>query len=383
MHGPFVHWRLALAAFHSQVLLSDEVKQILQNILGQVKLIDIEGRISIEGAVQVNFESLPIKLVADNVEYFDWKGGEGDWQLSRDMKNFKAQFNFPGVMSQITGKTFSLDRISGHYDEHKSLEGLWLGIIKLELASITVQDAIVPANNIMVTKLMIDSQSESQSGLVAGTANVEIQEIKIGDKVFGPFTFESSVKKIDGNFIKSAMDLSKNARKAAPNIQAEMVQQLTSKIPNFLKNRPELNVDKIILKTSDGEARADLHLVVGGENANNINNTTQIIQSISAKANAIFPKPILVEVLMKQFDTPSTDPNVTAEQHKQEVTDKVNSTLSTALKEGYLVEKDNNYIADWEFSEGQFKVNGKPMVFPQASVGAQPAPSTPPPNLPL
>lgn len=382
-HGPFVqikqgdwkNWRLALAAFHSQVLLSDEIKQILEKVLGQVKLIDIQGQISIEGAVQVNFDSLPIKLVADNIEYFDWKGGKGDWQLSRDMKDFKMTFAFPGVMGKMAEKTFSLDQISGHHDEHKSLEGLWLGIIKLGVESITVQDAVVPANNIVMTKLAIDSQSGSQAGLVKASLNAQIQKIKIADEVFGPFIFESSAEKIDGNFLKSIMDFSKNARKAAPNVQAEMVQQLTSKIPNLLKNRPALNIDKIILKTPNAEVRADLHFAIGGENANNINNTAQIIQSIFAKANAILPKSNVMEVLMKQFNTPSTEPNVTPEQHKQEVADKVNSALSTALKEGYLLEKDNNYLVDWEFSEGQFKVNGKPMAFPQTAIGV---PSTPP-----
>lgn len=376
-HGPFVqikqgdwkNWRLGLAAFHSQVLLSDEVKQILEKILGQTKLIDIQGIINIEGAVQVSFESLPIKLSADSMDYFNWKGGEGDWKLSRDMKNFEVKFNFPGVMSKITGKTFSFDEISGHYNEHKSPEGLWLGTIKLGLESITVKDALMPANDILVTKFMVDSESGSQMGLVAATGNMGIQEIKIGDKVFGPLTVESSVKKVDGSFLKSLMDFSKNP----PNVQTEMIQQITSKIPNLLKNRPEFNMDKIILKTPDGEVRADLHFAMGGEDVTNINNTTQVIQSVSAKVNAIFPKPILVEILMKQSEhQPATpDPNVTPEQLKQQATDKVNATIAAAIKDGYLVEKENNYLVDWAFSEGQFKVNGKPMAFP---MGVQQAP---------
>lgn len=382
-HGPFVqakqgdwkNWRLALAAFHSQVLLSHEVKEILEKVIGQAKLIDIHGQISIEGAVQVSFESLPITLKADNAEYFNWKGGAGDWKLSRDMKSFDVRFNFPGVMSQITGKTFSFEKISGHYDEHKSPEGLWLGMIKFGMDSITVKDAITPANNLMLTNFTIDSQSGSHSGLIAATGNMAIQEIKVGDKSFGPFTVESSLKKVDGHFLKALMDFSKNARKASPSMQAEMVQQLTGQIANLLKNRPELDVDKIILKTPEGEVDADLHFAIGGEKASNINNTTEIVKSISAQANAIFPKPILVEILMKQFDNSSTntEPGVTPEQLKQQATEKVNATIATALKDGYLVEEGDNYVAKWEFSEGQFKVNGKPMAFPQASMKPQQA----------
>ena len=59
-HGPFIYaksgdWKglqLALALFHSEILLLDETKKIIEVTTGLNKLVDIEGKISIEGGIR-------------------------------------------------------------------------------------------------------------------------------------------------------------------------------------------------------------------------------------------------------------------------------------------------------------------------------------------
>lgn len=402
-HGPFVQmkdgdwkdWRFALAAFHSQILLTDKTKELLEKLLGQSKLVDINGEISIEGAVSVKFEGVPLKLNEGNTDALVWKGMHGNWNLSRDMKHFQTEIVFPGVSVQMGTKTFGVEDVLGHYDLHKSAEGLWLGKISGNVNKLALLDSQSPDDNISLIATTIGSVSNSESGMIDGSASIIVEQIKISNKDIGPFNLVMSIKNIDANFLKALIDFSKKVQATNAQPNPLMTQELMTKLSDLLKHRPVFSIDNISLKTSDGEVKGDFNIAVGGEQARDVNNINQLIQSIVAKANAVIPKATLVELLTDQniqtaetanaAATQNNQTPLTADEIKQKSAEKTQETIAGMLKDGYMIEKDNMYTTEWEFIEGQLKVNGKPMALPQQAPGVvpptgHPAPASPAPG---
>ncbi len=131
-----------------------------------------------------------------------------------------------------------------------------------------------------------------------------------------------------------------------------------------------MNIDKFYLKTSDGDVTGKLNSAFGNESITNINDTLKIIQSIAFKADLTFPKALLVTFLTKQYSQQTQQPNdsiFTPEQLKQQVDERVKTAIDNALKEGYLIEKDSAFSTEWEFSDSQLRVNGKPIVIPNTA----------------
>lgn len=377
-HGPFIYaksgdWKglqLALALFHSEILLLDETKKIIEVTTGLNKLVDIEGKISIEGAFELKFDTVPFKVAGIDNLSFNWLGGNGDWAISRDMKHFTFQFNLPGFSVNMGDTMCMFKESKGEYNEQQSKEGLWLGKINLELGELSIKAPGLSTNNFDLTHLTISSDTHSQSGLVAGTGIVRFEKLMLNEANYGPFEFDSSINRFDGNALKMMMDLSRQSKSAAANVKAEMLQKIIDKLPDILKNRPEVNIDKFYLKTSDGDVTGKLNSAFGNESITNINDTLKIIQSIAFKADLTFPKALLVTFLTKQYSQQTQQPNdsiFTPEQLKQQVDERVKTAIDNALKEGYLIEKDSAFSTEWEFSDSQLRVNGKPIVIPNTA----------------
>lgn len=394
-HGPFVQvkdgdwsdWRFALATFHSQVFLTDAAKETLKQLIGHSTLIDINGEMTIEGAVNIAFKGAPLKWQAAGTEALNWKGMHGKWHLSRNMKHFKAEMMFPGITFESSNGNFSFDDVVIRNDQHRSQEGLWLGEVSGQIQTMAVTDKADPTQNASFTSMTLGSQSDSKAGLVDGSGTITISQVSIAGKQFGPFTLVMSMKNIQAVFVKAVIEASKSLQDPAN--QPVVAQKLMMMIPELLKHRPMFSIDNISLTTTEGELKANLNFAVGGPEITDINNVQQIVSSISAKANAVFPKLILQDILTQQYTQKANTANqlaaqsnqkqLTDEEITQQVAQQVQQSISQAVTEGYLIEKDNLYTAEWEFSQNQFKVNGKPMALPTTTPGAAPAvPSVPP-----
>jgi uncharacterized protein YdgA (DUF945 family) len=399
-HGPFVqtkdgdwkNWRFALATFHSNVELTGRAKDFLEKTLGQTKLSEISGEMSIEGAVQVNFEGLPLKFSEGDLGTVVWKGTHGSWSLSRDMKQFQAELMFPGLTVQSGGKSVNVEDVVARYDLHKTPEDLWLGKITGKIQNMMVSDPQNPTNDVSLTSLAMGSVSDSVSGMLEGSCTLTVEKIKMLSHDYGPFNLVVSIKNFDAMFWKAMVEFSKKARTTSVSQgQGMLLQEFMSKVPDLLKNRPVFTVDNISLKTSDGELKGFFNFAIGGPDAKDINNTAQIIQSIAAKANAMLPKSLLLNVLTQEnIQTAeaanaaahqANQPEMSADEIKQKSAEKAQEMISGALKDGYIIEKDNDYTTELEFVEGQLKVNGKSMQMPHNPTASPAVPSGQPPSV--
>lgn len=388
-HGPFVKgltsswmdWRFALAVFRSKVELSEDTRALIDQIFSQKKLLNIQGLISIDGAVRVQFENFPFTFKVGNVEIVDWKGASGEWDLSRDMKHFLGKLTFSGLTVQQEKTAISFSNFMIQYDEGITPEALWVGKISGTCELLAFKDLVNPVNNVELNNVQLGTSSDSQNGMVEGELSLSIATIKILDKVSGPLTMQFLAKKIDAQFLKDFLSFSRRVQGMSSQAdQVKLAQKLVEKISDFLKNRPEVQMSDFSLKTAQGDVKAKCSFALGGENAHNMNNTMQIVQSISAHAEGILPKALLLEMLEQQYmQKVDPQPGMTADEVKKIGSDKAKDVIDAAVRDGYLVEQGDQYTAQWEFSAGQLKVNGKPMAFPLQS-SSSPASSPASPN---
>ncbi|HRE32149.1 MAG TPA: DUF945 family protein, partial [Candidatus Berkiella sp.] len=126
-------------------------------------------------------------------------------------------------------------------------------------------------------------------------------------------------------------------------------QQLFELVPDFLKTRPVLVIDDFSVGTPQGQFKSALSVEVGGPEANDMQNTQKIVQSIIAKGNIFLPRTLMHQLL--------------AVVRNQETTEQANTQadelITKQIQEGLWVAKNELLTMDFEFKDSQLKVNGK------------------------
>jgi len=400
-HGPFVQlkdkdykdWLFALAAIHSKLFLTKENKEILISELGQTELFNLKGEITIEGVVHVALQGRPLTLKeADGKERMFWKGMQGKWQLSRDMKYLQGELLLPGFDFDWDGARYYGEEIAFKIDRFRTPEGLWLGKGTLGMQRLTIKEDQEPSPYLSIAGLLAGSVSDTENGMLDSATNLRIEQIKYAGKTYGPINCAMTVKNIETYVAKIFLELVKKVSLSTEQgQQVDYKQVLKGLIPELLKTRPEITVEGMSVHTDQGDIKGFLNFAIGGPQANDINHPAQIIQSIAAKTNITFPKVFLRDVLTAQYtsnaraikmvEAQQQGKTVTDEEITQQVSKDVDASITAELAKGTLIEKDQNYVVEIQFQQGKLTINGKlialPSFTPLPSPPMLPAPTPP------
>jgi len=265
----------------------------------------------------------------------------------------------------------------------RSLEGLWLG-----KSSLGIQTAQIVNNQqkiVDVQAVALNSISEIKAGMLEGSGSINIQQFKEGNKPYGPMNLDLSVKNIDPNVVKAMLDNSKKRLVGSDPQILTLGQMVGTLVPQLLKTRPQFNVDSLSVITPEGELTGSLHFAIGGPSAFELNDMSKIIQSVAGAFSLFIPKTLLREILTYQQVEKTRAPNtmvstqVTDLQTIARIKQDVEVNINNLLKDGILVEKENNYVVETSVQEGIFTINGKKMGAPGMPVapGAAEIPTIP------
>ncbi|MFI4937168.1 MAG: YdgA family protein [Candidatus Berkiellales bacterium] len=403
-HGPFVQlqdnnyrdWRFALATIQSKLFLTEKAKEVLTSEFGSSELLNIDTQMSIEGDVQIKMQGKALKLKEpDGKEHVIWKGIQANWVLSRDMKRFQGDTFLPGFDFDWEGKHYFGENIIFKTERVKSPEGLWLGKGTMTMQKMEVNQT--PEQSLSIEGLSMGGVVGAENSMIDSSGSVNIEQIKYANRLWGPINLAFSTKNIDVHVAKSFGELSHQMQMATSAEEITYIQKMAALLPDLLKTRPEFNIENMTVHTDQGDIKGLLNLAIGGAAAYDLNNPQQIFQSIALKANVLFPKTLLREILISQYSKKAEAINEAAKSSNlktssnEEITATVGKSadeaISKQIQQGTLVEKDRNYLIEVELFQGHLKVNGKSMDLPQAglSQSGPPQSGTPQsgnPNLP-
>ncbi|MBN9287298.1 MAG: hypothetical protein BGO43_15515 [Gammaproteobacteria bacterium 39-13] len=407
-HGPFVQlhdqdykdWDFARALIHSKILLNENAQKILATELGQTEILNINSKMAIDGAVQIKVYGKELKLKEhDGTSRIAWKGVTGEWNLSSDLRHLKGQIAMPGFDIDLNGAHYLAEDLNYTTELSQTAQGLWPGKFLGTLNKLTIENQA--DHSVLNLEGMTAGGMMSVQGAMADfSGDLRIEKALVNGKQYGPIDYTNTLKHIDSEVLRAFFILSQ--KKKAPH--DANLKKMMNLLPELLKSRPEFSIEELQIHTNEGDVKGTLHFAIGGIEANDIKNFPQIIQSIVAKGNLLLPKLILRDMLTYQYTQnaqtaneiakraatlasslpPTQDvqqlPKVLTDQEiAQLVNQKVNESITKWLKEGSIIEKDQNYISEVTFENGKFSVNGHPM-----DVGQQlpmPTGSMPPPGV--
>ena len=396
-HGPFVQqydgnfkdWLFALATFHSKLFLTDQAKEVLTAHVGDPNLLRADGEITIEGAVKVLLEGKPIKVSADNSETVIWKGLNGHWNLSKDMKSIDSELIMPGFDFEWDNKHYFGQDLVLKLEQYKTPENLWVGNTTFNAQNLKVSDN--QKNELWAFQaLTAGSVTEVQSGMYAYASSLNIAKLNASNKSYGPLNSSFSIKNVNAKVARAFMDNLKRIPMAVDTVQqAAYFQNLTALIPEVLKTEPHFNVDSFTLNTPSGDFNAAIHLTLGGPNVK-ATDFTALLNSVRGDTTFSIPKSLFLELIRFQYENQAKVANDLAKQLNQKeltpaeiaikVDQQVNAAINSYLQDNLIVANESHYVFQMQFTEGAWIKNGKPIqsiLLPNGGVLVKPKTETP------
>ncbi|MBS0289739.1 MAG: DUF945 family protein [Proteobacteria bacterium] len=386
-HGPFVQqkdndykdWHFARALIHSKLLINEEAKKILLTEVGQTELFNINSEMTIEGIVKIHIDSPTLQLKEQaNTQRTAWKGLQGDWVLSADMKRLVGKVVLPGLDFDLNHKHILLNNVTYDTEFTKVAPGLWPGKFAVTFDNLVYEDSQQNFKfNINNTNLRGGMEFHESQAYLIGLLNIE--KLVLNDKEYGPIVYSNTLKRIDASVVKSFLGLHRKIL-TQESLQTSTLQFLIGTLPDLLRTRPEFSIDNLQIETPKGQITGQLRIAVGGPHV--ANTTSEILQSLAAKASITLPKLILRELLTYVYTSDAVianekAKNTLAEAEKsginsanlpkvltdaelsQQVENSVNTTLATWLNQKIWLEKDQYYFTNIEVNQGKFLVNGQ------------------------
>jgi uncharacterized protein YdgA (DUF945 family) len=253
-------------------------------------------------------------------------------------------------------------------DSTMGASGLYLGSSESQLKQVQV---LVPEQPpLLINDMRQTGKLEEGKSGVFGSFTYAIGMLNLAGQDLGSLELAGSMQNLNTLAIKDLTDLYKQllshldaSQYAASNprfdLSAEQQAKLEADIGTVLAGKPLLALDKLAVKTANGESRLSISLGLSKPSAFDLPPEALAMQSIaSLDAHLQVSKPMLKDVLMSQAALdPSADP-VASKQQAEQVAEMAGMM---AVGTQMAVVDGNNITASIKYAAGQVELNGRTM----------------------
>ncbi|MBX9915340.1 MAG: YdgA family protein [Pseudomonadaceae bacterium] len=253
-------------------------------------------------------------------------------------------------------------------DSTMGASGLYLGSSESQLKQVQVRLPSQPP--LLINNLRQTGQlAEGKTG-VFGSFTSAIGMLNVAGKDLGSLELAGSVKDLDTQALKQLSDLYKalvshldaadyDASNPDLNLSAEQKTQLEAIIGNLLAGKPVFALDKLALKTANGETSFNLSLGLNKPSAFDLPPDVLAMQTIaSLDAQLLVSKSMIKDVVMSQA---ALDPSVDPAMAKQQAEQMSEMAGMMAVGTQMAAVDGDNIVARFKYAEGQVELNGRKM----------------------
>lgn len=225
-------------------------------------------------------------------------------------------------------------------ERQRSPQGIWTGkdnvvIQKCEMIPTP------PALPISLSGITLGMVVNMQEGMVNVALNTTIEKVSWGQQSYGPMNTQVALKRLTPHITKALMTNLNQMQLSGKYLF--YLHHMKALVPELLKTRPELHIDNMWLRTSQGVVKGRLQLAVGGKDAYQFSQLNSIVDSLFASAGILMPQAWVKEMLLT---------------HDEE--GKVEAQIATYIQTGILIPQDDSYLMDLRYENGVLTLNGKP-----------------------
>jgi uncharacterized protein YdgA (DUF945 family) len=400
-HGPLPGFStFAAASSKTEIIMPDEVKEDMAELLGDKKLITEHTTICFDGSIQMEFFSPQIAFTLPTKEAnssetmtINWEGLEGKLDLSSDTKRLTFSGKAPALrISSSDGEEISLKGMRFEGDTEKTFDDL--SVFFAGNQSILVDEVVITIpeedfKHLAIKKLNYDIKAPVTGEFFDIVERFGIESVQIGKDKLGPFHLDVSFKHLHARSLaeisQSFVSLQTDPDVLAGNDQAfvaKLIPILQKNAETIFLNEPEIHFDRLSLANIDGESKLTGHIKLKELNIEEVMaNPAIILTKLEAIGDLSLHEEMVLGVLrnppvkkkleMTENSTETPDPEL------QMRVDMFQQQVAMFSEMGYIDRDGGLLKTHVELNEGQLLVNGKsfmPMGGPstrQAEPGIQ------------
>ena len=287
-----------------------------------------------------------------------WGGLKADWTLSAEQHAAQGQVRMPVLrLKSEDGSRMDLEDAELAFDS-RIPEGhsFWDGPASFKLGLLSVLN---PGDDsaFKIQQLQMDSTTRLQDQSVDMGLDTRMAKLETPTYSASELVASVQLKRIDATWLDEWM------RWAQGNGAAEdQGIALLRSLPTLLAGKPEFAITRLGMQTPDGPAELSARLAYVGQQPEAFNPATDI----EGQFKALLPQPMLVQLLDAKVRSDyltlleQLGQEMSEEQLQAAVNDGVVKRMKTLLSQGVVEKRGDALEATLEFSQGSFKLNGRP-----------------------
>jgi uncharacterized protein YdgA (DUF945 family) len=372
-HGPLAGGTLAAATIDSELVLDDKAQAEAKKLFGEAKPLSARTRVGFDGAFTSDLTVAPAKLAEDGKGRLDWQGMKVRMEVNAARTQARYDLSMPGLdfndvrsgitmkMGKLTAKA-DMDSSAGWFLATGKSEGR-LDSLEFAVRKKAAEDGSEPPKALPAVVLQgIDLVGDAsiKDGLYASTGTLKGTG-KVGETRIDKFELTSGARRIHGAGYRKLADAwmqsaaingcGKGGSKAQAAMQA-LAEQLAPDLKAMAKYAPEAGIDKLLVEI-DGK-RAELGYSAGMAGVTDedlqLPGTALMMKRGVLKAHARLPMKWLEKLAETGAESGQTPPP-----------EMVAGLVEQGEQSGFVKRDGDDVTAQVEFSEGNLKVNGKPL----------------------
>jgi len=376
-HGPLAGGTLAAATIDSELVLDAKTQADAKKLFGEAKPLSAHTKVAFSGAFTSDLTVAPAKLAEEGKGQMTWQGAQLRMDVNAARTQVRYDLTMPGfdLNDTRTGLTMKMGKLTAKADMDSSA-GWFLATGKTEGRLDTLEFAAPkglgasagdddtprkPLPTVLLQGIDLVGGASIKDGLYASEGTLKGAG-KIGATKIDKFELTSGARRIHAAGYKKLADAwiqssaangcGKGGSKASQAAMSALADQLAPDLKAMAKYGPEAGIDKMLVEIAGKRAELSYSVSMAGVTDEDLQSpgTALLLKRGVLKANARLPMQWLEKLAETGAESGQTPPPETV------------ALLVTQGEQSGFVKRDGDDVtAQVEFSDGNLKVNGKPL----------------------
>ncbi len=376
-HGPLAGGTLAAATIDSELVLDAKTQADAKKLFGEAKPLSAHTKVAFSGAITSDLTVAPAKLAEEGKGQMTWQGAQLRMDVNAARTQVRYDLTMPGfdLNDTRTGLTMKMGKLTAKADMDSSA-GWFLATGKTEGRLDTLEFAAPkglgasagdddtprkPLPTVLLQGIDLVGGASIKDGLYASEGTLKGAG-KIGATKIDKFELTSGARRIHAAGYKKLADAwiqssaangcGKGGSKASQAAMSALADQLAPDLKAMAKYGPEAGIDKMLVEIDGKRAELSYSVSMAGVTDEDLQSpgTALLLKRGVLKANARLPMQWLEKLAETGAESGQTPPPETV------------ALLVTQGEQSGFVKRDGDDVtAQVEFSDGNLKVNGKPL----------------------
>lgn len=296
----------------------------------------------------------------------DWQGLQGELHYDPAGRRVVAEFLARALVVEDDNGRLEMGDWGMALDLTEVVEHIAVGEASFSLALLDFANKQQPDKGFHLQGLSLNSHSSAADEVLHSQADMQLQKITGDGRQFGPGSLSIALRNLDIDAVSGInRQLRQLQEQAVPQEQMGMMLGATilSKLPQILRQRPELELAGFRLDTGEGIINGSGKVSIDSSNPAVLANPMMIREAIVAEVLLQIPAPVLqtIQVLQLEKELAATG-LYTAEQISSLAAARARQKVEMLVANRVLEKADGHYRFSASMSQGQVMVNGRPFA---------------------